>query len=58
MGRQEWLCGSKLTSCHMFPGCEVKVPLLVLITPGYHSSSLNVTNGERDNRQKVNSVYN
>ena len=44
--------GGKLTSCHMFPGCEVKVALLLLITPGRYSQSLNVTNGVKERERE------
>lgn len=49
--------GGKLTSCHMFPGCKVKVGLLLLITQRCHSESHNGTNGETAGRYNFTVVF-
>lgn len=47
----------KLTSCHMFPGCKVKVALLLLITLRCHSESQNGTNRETEGEYNLTVVF-
>lgn len=46
----------KLTSRHMFPGCEVKEAVSLLITPGRHSQSLSVTCGVWERERELASL--